>query len=186
MNIIKTRLDGVIIIEPKVFRDQRGFFTESYSFKKFEEAGLHYNFIQDNHSLSVREGTIRGLHYQVNPKAQTKLVRILKGEALDVAIDIRQGSPTYRQWISITLSAENMRQLIIPRGFAHGICTLAPDTEVFYKVDEFYAPDCDRAIRWNDPDIAIEWPYNDPLLSEKDRNAPLLKDAENNFIYGEI
>lgn len=186
MNIIKTRLDGVIIIEPKVFRDERGFFTESYSFKKFEEAGLHYNFIQDNHSLSVREGTIRGLHYQANPKAQTKLVRILKGEALDVAIDIRLGSPTYRQWISIKLSTENMRQLIIPRGFAHGICTLAPDTEVFYKVDEFYAPDCDRAIRWNDPDIAIEWPYNDPLLSEKDSNAPLLKDAENNFIYGEI
>jgi len=186
VNIIKTKLDGVIIIEPKVFRDERGFFTESYSLKKFREAGLNYNFIQDNHSLSVSEGTIRGLHYQANPKAQTKLVRILKGEALDVAIDIRQGSPTYRQWISITLSAENMRQLIIPRGFAHGICTLTPDTEVFYKVDEFYALDCDRAIRWNDPDIAIEWPYNNPLLSEKDRNAPLLKDAENNFIYGEI
>ena len=186
MNIITTRLDGVIIIEPEVFRDDRGFFTESYSKRKFTEAGYDYDFVQDNHSLSINEGTIRGLHYQKNPKAQTKLVRVTQGAALDVAIDIRHGSPTYLQWVSIELSAENMRQFIIPRGFAHGICTLLPNTEILYKVDQFFAPECDCAIRWNDPEIGIEWPYREPLLSDKDRNAPLLKNAENNFVYGEV
>ena len=186
MNIITTGLEGVIIIEPKIFRDDRGFFTESYSKRKFEELGLNYDFIQDNHSLSVQEGTVRGLHYQMAPKAQTKLVRVLAGAVLDIAIDIRKGSPTYKKWVSTILTAQNMREFIVPRGFAHGVCSLTPNTEIFYKVDEFYSPECDRCIRWDDPEIGITWPYSKPLLSDKDNNAPLLRDAENNFIYGEI
>ncbi len=185
MNITKTKLNGPVIIEPKVFRDERGFFTESYSKRTFEENGLYYNIVQDNHSLSVLEGTIRGLHYQINPKAQTKIVRALRGAVLDVAVDIRRGSPTFGQWVSVILTAENMRQFIVPGGFAHGICTLTPNTEIYYKVDEFYAPECDRAIRWDDPELAIDWPYSNPILSEKDRNALFFKEAEINFTYEE-
>ncbi|WP_269920191.1 dTDP-4-dehydrorhamnose 3,5-epimerase [Caldifermentibacillus hisashii] len=186
MKFIKTNLEGVIIIEPKVFGDHRGWFMETYNESEFQENGMDINFVQDNQSFSAAKGTLRGLHYQLNPKAQTKLVRCTKGAIYDVAVDIRKGSPTFGKWFGIELTAENKKQLLIPKGFAHGFMTLTEDVEVQYKVDEFYAPECDRGIIWNDPQIGIEWPMEvKPILSEKDEKAPLLKDAENNFIYGE-
>ncbi|QHE53720.1 dTDP-4-dehydrorhamnose 3,5-epimerase [Pontibacillus sp. HMF3514] len=185
MNIVKTKLPGVVIIEPKVFGDHRGFFMENYNQKAFEEAGLNYHFIQDNHSLSEQTGTLRGLHYQLSPKAQTKLVRVTRGAVYDVAVDIRKGSPTYGQWVGVTLSEDNKKQLLVPKGFAHGFCTLEANTEVQYKVDEYYSPENDRSILWNDNSIGIEWPLNTPVLSEKDEKASLLKDAEVNFTVGE-
>lgn len=186
MKITKTHLDGVVIIEPAVLGDHRGWFMETYSQTKFEEAGITLKFVQDNQSFSATKGTLRGLHYQLNPKAQTKLVRCTKGSIFDVAVDIRQGSPSYGQWIGIELTAENKKQLLIPKGFAHGFMTLTDDVEVQYKVDELYAPECDRGIIWNDPSIGIKWPMDiTPVLSDKDKNAPLLKDVDNNFIFGE-
>jgi dTDP-4-dehydrorhamnose 3,5-epimerase len=186
MKVTKTELNGVMIIEPTVFGDHRGWFMETYSESKFSDAGINLKFVQDNHSFSAAKGTLRGLHYQLNPKAQTKLVRCTKGEIFDVAVDIRKGSPTFGKWFGIVLSAENKKQLLIPKGFAHGFMTLTEDVEVQYKVDELYAPECDRGIIWNDPAIEIEWPMDiKPIISTKDENAPLLKDAENNFIYGE-
>ncbi|MET3697017.1 dTDP-4-dehydrorhamnose 3,5-epimerase [Bacillus oleivorans] len=186
MNFIETKLSGVIIIEPNVFEDHRGFFMESYNKKNFENAGLNYNFIQDNHSLSVQTGTLRGLHYQLAPKAQTKLIRVTRGAVYDVAVDIRIGSPTFGQWVGVILNEKNKRQLLVPKGFAHGFCTIESNTEVQYKVDEFYFPEYDRSILWNDPKIGIEWPLNvAPILSGKDEKAPLLKNADNNFKFGE-
>ena len=186
MNIKETSLKGVYIIEPTLFGDHRGWFMETYNEANFIKEGLTINFVQDNHSYSATKGTLRGLHYQLNPKAQTKLVRCTRGAIFDVAVDIRKGSPTFGKWFGIELTAENKKQLLIPKGFAHGFITLTEDVEVQYKVDEFYAPECDRSIIWNDPQIGIEWPINiQPILSTKDENAPLLKDAENNFIYGE-
>lgn len=181
MNIIQTKLKDVLIIEPNVFGDNRGFFMESYNKKHFEEHGLDYKFIQDNHSLSTETGTIRGLHYQLNPKAQTKLVRVLSGAIYDVVVDIRKESPTFGNWQGFILSEDNKRQLLVPKGFAHGFCTLVPNTQVFYKVDEYYSPENDRGILWDDPDIGIDWPTNNPILSDKDTKHPLLKDAEFNF-----
>ncbi|RXT04505.1 dTDP-4-dehydrorhamnose 3,5-epimerase [Ammoniphilus sp. CFH 90114] len=181
MNIIQTKFEGVVIIEPAVFGDNRGFFMESYNGAKFTQAGLDFNFIQDNQSLSVETGTIRGLHYQLNPKAQTKLVRVLTGAIYDVAVDIREHSPTFGQWVGVILSEDNKRQLLVPKGFAHGFCTLVPNTQVFYKVDEYYSPENDRGILWNDPAIGIDWPSSNPVLSDKDSKLPLLKDAEINF-----
>jgi len=183
MKLIKTKLDGVVILEPRVFKDHRGFFMESYSKRVYEELGLNYEFVQDNHSLSKEAGVLRGLHYQLNPKAQTKVVRVVSGAVLDVVVDIRKGSPTFGEWISVILSGDNFRQIVVPKGFAHGILTLVPNTHLLYKVDEFYSPEHDRGIRWNDPEIGIEWNWNEPILSEKDKNAPLLKDAEINFEY---
>jgi len=180
---IPTKLDGVYILEPTVFEDHRGFFMESYNKKDFEEIGINLNFVQDNHSLSIQAGTLRGLHYQLNPKAQTKVVRCLSGAIYDVVVDIRKGSPTFGQWIGIILTANNKRQVIVPKGFAHGILTLVPNTEIMYKVDEYYSPEHDRAIRWNDPELNINWPISKPILSEKDKKAPLLKEAEINFYY---
>jgi len=186
MKISETKLQGVIIIEPTVFGDHRGWFMETYSDVKLKEAGIHLNFVQDNQSFSATKGTLRGLHYQLNPKAQTKLVRCTKGAIYDVAVDIRNGSPTYGEWFGIELSEENKKQLLIPKGFAHGFMTLTNDVEVQYKVDEFYAPDCDRGILWNDSAIGVEWPIHvTPVLSEKDEKAPLLEDADNNFSFGE-
>ncbi|WP_078543694.1 dTDP-4-dehydrorhamnose 3,5-epimerase [Litchfieldia alkalitelluris] len=186
MQVVKTHIEGVLVIEPSVFGDHRGWFMETYSDSKFKEAGIDLNFVQDNQSFSATKGTLRGLHYQLNPKAQTKLVRCTKGSIFDVAVDIRKGSPTYGQWYGIELSAENKKQLLVPKGFAHGFMTLTDDVEVQYKVDELYAPDCDRGIIWNDPDIGIEWPMDiTPVLSGKDEKAPFLKDAEVNFQYGE-
>jgi dTDP-4-dehydrorhamnose 3,5-epimerase len=186
MNVIETYLKGVKVIEPSVFGDHRGWFMETFNDSKFQEAGLLLKFIQDNHSFSATKGTLRGLHYQLNPKAQTKLVRCTRGAIYDVAVDIRKGSPTFGKWFGIELSAEDKKQLLIPKGFAHGFMTLTDDVEVQYIVDELYAPECDRGISWNDPTIRIEWPIEViPVLSEKDKAAPLLKDADNNFIYGE-
>jgi dTDP-4-dehydrorhamnose 3,5-epimerase len=186
MIFTKTNLDGVIIVEPSLFGDHRGWFMETYSDSNFKEAGFNLNFVQDNHSFSAAKGTLRGLHYQLSPKAQTKLVRCTKGAIFDVAVDIRKGSPSFGEWFGIELTAENKRQLLIPKGFAHGFITLTDNVEVQYKVDELYAPECDRGFMWNDSVIGIVWPNDiNPILSAKDGKAPLLQDAENNFYYGE-
>lgn len=184
---IKTKFDEVFILEPLVFEDHRGFFMESYNKKEFEEIGLKYDFVQDNHSLSVSSGVLRGLHFQLNPMAQTKLVRVLSGVIYDVVVDIRKGSPTFGKWEGYILSSENKRQILVPKGFAHGVLTLVPNTQVMYKVDEYYSPEHDRSIRWDDPDLNISWPISNPILSDKDKNAPLLKDIldEINFEYKE-
>lgn len=182
---LETELKGVYILEPTVFEDHRGFFMESYNKKDFEEIGLYYDLVQDNHSLSIKAGVLRGLHFQLNPKAQTKIVRCLSGAIYDVVVDIRKGSPTFGKWISVILTSENKRQIVVPKGFAHAILTLVPKTEILYKVDEYYSPEHDRAIRWNDPDLNIKWPVSNPILSDKDANAPLLKEIldEINFEY---
>ncbi|MBE0448481.1 MAG: dTDP-4-dehydrorhamnose 3,5-epimerase [Actinobacteria bacterium] len=172
----------VLLIEPKVFIDDRGFFMESYSKRDFEDLGLPQEFIQDNHSKSAK-GVLRGLHYQKDPMSQGKLVRCIRGLILDVAVDIRKGSPTYGRSISVILSEENKKLLWVPRGFAHGFITLEDDTEVIYKVDNPYSPEHDRGIAWNDPVIGIDWPLDSPSLSAKDTNQPLLKEADNNFSY---
>ncbi|GIP31272.1 dTDP-4-dehydrorhamnose 3,5-epimerase [Paenibacillus sp. J2TS4] len=185
MNLIPTKLEGVVIIEPDVYGDHRGFFMESYNQSKFAQLGLHFDFVQDNQSLSVQPGVIRGLHYQMHPKAQTKLVRVLTGAIYDVVVDIRKGSPTFGQWVGVILSEDNKRQLVVPKGFAHGICTLVSHTQVMYKVDQFYSAEHDRGIVWNDPELGVEWPVSSPILSEKDKNQPSLKQAENNFVMGE-
>ncbi|MCK8061258.1 MULTISPECIES: dTDP-4-dehydrorhamnose 3,5-epimerase [unclassified Fusibacter] len=183
MNIIKTDIEDVLIIEPRVFGDHRGWFTETYSKEKFREFGIDIDFIQDNHSLSAQKGTLRGLHFQLNPKAQTKLVRCTKGKILDVAVDIRDGSPTYKKWVAVELTEDNKKQLLIPKGFAHGFLTLTDDVEVQYKVDEYYSPENDRSIRYDDPEIGVAWGIEAPILSEKDLNAPLLEDCSINFKY---
>lgn len=178
MNMIKTELDDVVILEPKVFGDQRGFFTETYNKITLAEHGIHIDFVQDNHSLSSTPGTIRGLHYQIAPAAQTKLVRCTAGAIYDVAVDIRRSSATFGKWVGVILTADNHRQLLIPRGFAHGFCTLVPNTEVMYKVDEYYSPESDRGILWNDSDIGIPWPTLQPVLSAKDEQHPRLFAAQ--------
>ena len=186
MNVIETTLAGVLILEPKVFGDARGWFMESWSKKKMEDAGIFVDFVQDNHSFSAEKGTLRGLHYQLNPMAQAKLLRVSRGIIFDVAVDIRRGSPTYAKWVGIELSAENHRQLFIPRGFAHGFITLTNDVEVLYKADNLYAPECDGNIRWDDPEIGIKWPIDPVVLSDKDAAAPLLvARTELNFTYSE-
>jgi dTDP-4-dehydrorhamnose 3,5-epimerase len=177
-------LNGVYIIEPTVYGDHRGSFMEIYSEAKFLEAGLNLKFVQDNQSFSLTKGTLRGLHYQLNPKAQTKLVRCTKGAIFDVTVDIRTDSPTFGKWFGIELSEENKKQLLIPKGFAHGFMTLTDNVEVQYKVDGLYVPEFDRGIIWNDPSIGINWPIDiTPILSAKDEKAPLLQDADNNFFY---
>lgn len=186
MKITQTELKDVYIIEPQVFGDHRGWFMESWSENKFVEAGIDCDFVQDNQSFSATKGTLRGLHYQLNPKAQAKIVRCTKGEILDVAVDIRKGSPQYGKWVSVKLTAENKKQLFIPRGFAHGFVTLTDDVEVQYKADNYYAPECDGNIRYDDPAIGVEWGEGPFVLSEKDEKAPLLKDRTNlNFVYEE-
>lgn len=184
MEFINTAISGVVLIKPKVFGDDRGFFMESYRKSLFHEHGITEEFIQDNHSKSTK-GVLRGLHYQLNPKAQGKLVRCVKGAVFDVAVDIRKGSPTFGKWVGYELSEENKQMLWIPVGFAHGFVTLEDNTEFLYKTTGEYAPDCDRGIKYDDPDIGIEWPLLDNLLlSEKDKIQPLLQDAEINFVYG--
>lgn len=176
MKFEKTKLEGVVIITPDVFGDHRGFFMESWSEHKMEEAGLHYNFVQDNHSMSSVKGTLRGIHFQKGDKAQAKLVRCVKGAVLDVAVDLRHESPTYKQWIAVELSAENKKQLMIPRGFGHGFVTLTDEVEFLYKADNYYAPEADGGIRWNDPEIGVDWGVEKPILSAKDEKNPFLKD----------
>lgn len=181
MKITKTKLDGVVIIEPDVFGDNRGFFMESWNKEKMEDVGLFYNFVQDNHSKSTVKGTLRGIHFQKGDKAQAKLVRCVKGAVLDIAVDLRKNSPTFKQWVSVELSAENKKQLLIPRGFGHGFVTLTDDVEFLYKADNYYAPEADAGIRWNDPDIGVEWGVENPILSEKDKKNPFLKDSKELF-----
>ena len=184
MKVTETKLKGVYIVEPQVFGDARGWFTESWSEKKLAEAGIKADFVQDNHSYSAQKGTLRGLHYQLNPMCQAKMLRCTRGKIFDVAVDIRKGSPQYGQWVGVELSAENHRQLFIPRGFAHGFITLTDDVEVQYKADNYYAPECDGNIRWDDPEIGVEWPLEPVILSDKDKVAPLLKERTDlNFIY---
>jgi dTDP-4-dehydrorhamnose 3,5-epimerase len=172
MNVIPTSIPDVKIIEPRVFRDARGFFVETYHARRYHEAGLDAVFVQDNHSRSVR-GTLRGLHWQVE-RPQGKLVRALLGEIYDVAVDIRLDSPTFGQWVGFTLSAENFRQAWIPPGFAHGFCVTSDIAEVEYKCTDFYDPPSERGLIWNDPHVAIEWPIRDPILSDRDRQHPTL------------
>lgn len=181
MKITKTKLDGVVVIEPDVFGDNRGFFMESWNKKKMEEAGLFYDFVQDNHSKSTVKGTIRGIHFQKGDKAQAKLVRCVKGVVLDIAVDLRKNSPTFKQWVSVELSAGNKKQLLIPRGFGHGFVTLTDDVEFLYKADNYYTPEAECGIRWNDPNIGVEWGVENPILSEKDKINPLLKDCNELF-----
>lgn len=178
MKIIQTKLQGVYVLIPKVFEDRRGFFMESWSQKTMEEAGLHYDFVQDNHSLSTGKGTLRGIHFQKGDKSQAKLVRCVRGAVLDVAVDLRHDSPTYRQWVGVELSEANKKQFLIPRGFGHGFVTLTDEVEFLYKADNYYAPEADGGIRWNDPDIGVAWNVTDPILSDKDQKNPFLKDIE--------
>ncbi|MDO8380112.1 dTDP-4-dehydrorhamnose 3,5-epimerase [Phenylobacterium sp.] len=170
-------LPEVLLITPRRHGDARGWFVETWSRRAFADAGLDVDFVQDNHAFSAQAGTVRGLHFQTAPHPQAKLLRALRGAILDVAVDIRAGSPTYGRWVSATLTAERGEQLFVPRGFAHGYCTLTPDTEIAYKVDGLYAPQTEGSVLWNDPDIGIDWPdFAGASLSEKDKVAPRLKD----------
>ena len=176
----------VLLIVTKRFHDERGFFAEIYSKKKNAKLGIDVEFVQENHSLSHDVGTLRGLHFQAPPHAQSKLVRCGRGAFFDIAVDIRQGSPTYGQWVGYELSAENGHQLYVPMGFAHGFVTLEPDSEIIYNCSDYYAPETEGALRWDDPGIGIKWPLKgNPILSEKDAIAPLLKGFESPFIFGE-
>ena len=176
-------LDGVVLVKPHKFGDARGYFMETYSEADFVGAGIDARFVQDNQSLSSVSGTVRGLHFQLPPHAQAKLVRVLSGAVFDVAVDLRASSTTYGRWCAVTLTAEGGEQLFVPKGFAHGFCTLAPDTIVAYKVDEYYAPQHDAGVAWNDPDIGIVWPSDigQPVLSGKDMNLPGLRDLRQPF-----
>ena len=180
MNFIKTEIEGVYIIEPKVFGDNRGYFFESYNEKEFKKNGLDYTFVQDNQSKS-KKGVLRGLHFQ-KTYPQAKLVRVLEGEVFDVAVDLRKDSKTYGKWVGVILSSENKRQFMIPRGFAHGFVVLSESATFTYKCDEFYHPEDEGGLMWNDEDINIEWPYEgEVLLSEKDKNHPSLKESKIKF-----
>jgi len=182
----RLEIPDLILIEPRVFEDERGFFMEFYNLKDFNQSGIDAEFVQDNHSHS-RKGVLRGLHYQLRPMEQGKLVRCVRGIIFDVAVDIRRGSPTYGEWVGVILSEENKNMLYIPPGFAHGFCVLSNEADVIYKVTNFYSPEHERGIIWNDPDIGIEWPIKDPILSERDSKLPTLKEVENNFVWeGEL
>ena len=182
IEVVPTALEGVVEIRPRRFSDERGFFSETWNRQTMAEAGFDHDFVQDNHSLSVARGVLRGLHFQVPPAAQVKLVRVSRGAIFDVAVDIRKSSPTFGKWIGVKLSADAWNQLLIPQGFAHGFMTLEERTEVQYKVSCAYEPAAERTIRWDDPDIAIDWPARDGLtLSDKDRAAASLADVETGF-----
>ncbi|MBO1041460.1 dTDP-4-dehydrorhamnose 3,5-epimerase [Brucella pituitosa] len=180
MDVRSLGIDGVFEISPRKYGDDRGFFSETYNEKALAEAGINLTFIQDNHSYSAAKGVVRGLHYQLPDKAQDKLVRVIRGAILDVAVDIRKKSPTFGKWVSLEVSAEKWNQILVPKGFAHGFMTLVPDTEVIYKVTDYYSPQHDRSIRFDDPAIGIDWPLaaSQVQLSDKDQKAPLLADAE--------
>lgn len=178
MEFIKTKFEDAWIVKPEVFRDERGFFLESYSKQEFKKRGIDIDFVQDNHSMSEKAGVLRGLHFQKPPFAQTKLVRVTKGKAYDVIVDIRKDSKTFGQWEGFELSAQNFSMLLVPKGFAHSFLTLEDNTEFFYKCDEFYHPEADSGIIWNDSDLGIDWPIKDPLLSEKDGKLGFFKDLD--------
>ncbi len=186
IKMTRLALPGLVVLEPKQHGDDRGFFTETYNQTVLESLGLHANFVQDNQSLSTHKGTLRGLHFQTPPAAQVKLVRVLRGAVLDVCVDIRHGSPTFGRHACVTLSAQNGQQLWVPEGFAHGFCTLCPDTELAYKVSHSYAPAHDKGLAWNDPDLAIDWPLDAgtaPILSNKDKTYPCLGEMLHFFEY---
>jgi dTDP-4-dehydrorhamnose 3,5-epimerase len=176
MKFIETALSGVILVEPDVFGDNRGWFFECYSEKKYNDGGIRTDFVQDNHSFSERQGTLRGLHFQTEPYAQAKLVRCGRGAILDVAVDIRKDSPDFGKYVAYELTAENFKQLFIPRGFAHGFITLCDNCEVLYKTDNYYSKENDGGIIWNDPEIGIDWGTDSPVLSEKDKMHPTLRE----------
>jgi dTDP-4-dehydrorhamnose 3,5-epimerase len=181
MTITQTALPGVQILVPVYHEDYRGYYAESYSARTLSESGIDTVFVQDNHSYSIQRGTLRGIHFQNNPKPQVKLARCTRGTVLDFAVDLRRDSPTFKKYVSVVLSAENHKQIFIPAGFGHAFLTLTDNCEVLYKVDEFYEPQYDRAIRYNDPEIAIAWPVANPIISQKDIDAPLLRDSDVNF-----
>ena len=181
LEVVELDIADVKLITPKRFGDDRGFFSETYNKQRFVDAGIVADFIQDNHSFSARKGTLRGLHYQAPPFAQAKLVRVLRGAILDVAVDVRKGSPTFGQWVSAELSAENGTQIFVPRGFLHGFATLTPDAEIAYKVDAYYSKECDGAVKWNDPYLDIDWGIDEAIVSEKDEAAQAFRDFQTPF-----
>lgn len=181
MKVTELALEGVKLLELDYYGDNRGYYVESYSKERLKQYGIDLDFVQDSHSYSAKKGTVRGIHFQNNPRAQAKLVRCVRGAIMDVVVDLRKESPTFGQWISTVISAENRLQLFIPRGFGHGFKTLEDDCDFLYKLDDFYAPEYDRAIMWNDPDIAIDWGIENPILSDKDKKAPRLQDSDVNF-----
>lgn len=181
MNKIETDIKDAVIIEPDCFGDHRGWFMETYSQPKYEAMGITCNFVQDNQSYSAKKGVLRGLHYQIAPMAQNKLLRCTRGEIFDVAVDLRKSSPTYKKWVGVVLSEENKKQFFIPAGFAHGFVTLTDDVEVQYKVDVVYSPEHDRSVRFDDPELGVDWNIVGPVISDKDKNAPLLCDCDANF-----
>lgn len=180
MIVRQLKLDGLLEINPRRFSDARGFFSETYNGKTFAEVGIDMNFVQDNHSYSITKGVVRGLHYQLPPFAQDKLVRVTRGAILDVAVDIRKSSQTFGKWFALEVSAEKWNQILVPKGFAHGFMTLVENTEVIYKVTDYYSPEHDRSIRFDDPEIGINWPLpsSGVQLSDKDQKAPYLADSE--------
>jgi dTDP-4-dehydrorhamnose 3,5-epimerase len=181
MKFTKTGIEGLWIVSPVVHGDGRGFFLESFSAREFESQGIAAHFVQDNHSRSTQAGVLRGMHFQRPPFAQSKFVRVTRGSVYDVVVDLRKGSATYGQWRGFTLSDENKEMLFIPKGLAHGYCTLSAESDFFYKVDAFYSPQHDAGIRFDDPAIGIQWPVPDPVLSEKDKKLPFLSDIESPF-----
>lgn len=181
MRITPTKIKDVLVIEPDIFIDDRGWFTELYNKEKLKTFGIDADFVQDNYSLTKKSGTLRGLHFQQNPYAQSKLVSCTKGAVLDVAVDLRKNSPTYKQWVALELTEENKKQIFIPKGFAHGFLTLADNTKLQYKIDNHYNKGSERTIRYDDPEIGIDWGNTDPILLERDRNAPLFKNSDINF-----
>ena len=180
----KTKIPDIVLIEPKIFSDDRGFFAEIFKSTDFKKNGIREDFVQVNHSKSGKD-VLRGLHYQKHPQAQGKLMRALAGEIYDVAVDIRQGSPTFGQWVASVLSSENKRMLYVPAGFAHGFCVTSAEAEIFYMTTAEYAPECEAGVRWDDPDLRIGWPVARPRLSNRDLAWPWLKDADNNFRFGD-
>lgn len=184
MELRKTDFPGLVIVRPEVFGDRRGYFFESWSQRVFAENGIDVDFVQDNHARSVKKNVLRGLHFQTPPAAQAKLVRVTLGAVFDVVVDLRVGSPTYGRWYGETLSDENFLQMFVPKGFAHAYLTLTDEVEFQYKVDEFYSPENDSGILWNDPDLGIEWPCEAPILSDKDKVHPRFRDFVSPFVFG--
>lgn len=183
IDVRRLGIPDVMVVKTKKFGDARGFFSETYNKKAFAEAGIDLDFVQDNHSRSTTAGTVRGLHYQTPPFAQDKLVRVVSGRIFDVALDMRKTSPTFGKWVSAEISADEWNQILVPAGFAHGVCTLEPDTQIIYKVTNFYSPQHDFGVRWNDPALNIDWPFaeGEVELSDKDRVQPLFKDVQHWF-----
>jgi len=184
-NVIETGIEGLRIIQARIFRDERGYFLESYSRHKLKEAGVDYSFVQDNISRSKR-GVLRGLHYQLDPMSQTKLLTVMSGRIIDAVVDLRKGSPTYGKHYTVELNSEDSSMVIIPKGFAHGFVSLSDDTVIMYKCDNYYSPEHERGVKFNDPDLSINWkiPEDELIIADRDRNFPCFADAEMNFVYG--